>query len=211
MTSWKSRKGLEKADRLAHRRLQVQRLDILPVLLEKRDEEVDTKHDVSKYLVIGHLNVADGNTQAKDLLELELDGGTDLSDLVAQVFRVGDRSGELSSLRQTRTKETRNLLDQSFRGKESIVLLRKLLDKLFVLVQLFQIIHGHVLEIDLFSTIYIGGVSENADGHARAGDIGQFHGSGETLVSLRVVVLETNLELNRLDEVSFLLAGCFSE
>ena len=33
---------LEQADRLAHRRLYVQRLYILPVFLEQRDEEVDT-------------------------------------------------------------------------------------------------------------------------------------------------------------------------
>ena len=32
---------LEQADRLAHRGLDVQGLDVLPVLLEQRDEEVD--------------------------------------------------------------------------------------------------------------------------------------------------------------------------
>lgn len=31
----------EETDGLAHRRLDVQRLDVLPVLLEQRDEEVD--------------------------------------------------------------------------------------------------------------------------------------------------------------------------
>ena len=33
---------LEKTDRLAHRALDVQRLDVLPVLLEQRDQEVDS-------------------------------------------------------------------------------------------------------------------------------------------------------------------------
>ena len=33
---------LEETDGLAHRRLQVERLDVLPVLLEQRDQEVDT-------------------------------------------------------------------------------------------------------------------------------------------------------------------------
>jgi hypothetical protein len=33
---------LEETDGLAHRRLQVERLDVLPVLLEQRDKEVDT-------------------------------------------------------------------------------------------------------------------------------------------------------------------------
>lgn len=32
---------LEETDGLAHRRLDVERLDVLPVLLKKRDEEVD--------------------------------------------------------------------------------------------------------------------------------------------------------------------------
>lgn len=32
---------LEETDGLAHRRLNVERLDVLPVLLEQRDEEVD--------------------------------------------------------------------------------------------------------------------------------------------------------------------------
>jgi hypothetical protein len=32
---------LEQANRFAHRRFYVQRLDILPVFLEQRDEEVD--------------------------------------------------------------------------------------------------------------------------------------------------------------------------
>lgn len=32
---------LEQTDGLAHRRLDVERLDVLPVLLEKGDEEVD--------------------------------------------------------------------------------------------------------------------------------------------------------------------------
>lgn len=37
---------LIQTDRLAHRRLDDERLDVLPVLLQERDEEVDGKHDV---------------------------------------------------------------------------------------------------------------------------------------------------------------------
>jgi hypothetical protein len=80
---------IEETDGLAHRRLQVKRLDVLPVLLEQRDEEVDacelqsvsereqrdnyqsgrTQHDVAKDLVVSHLDVADGDTQAEHLLQ----------------------------------------------------------------------------------------------------------------------------------------------
>jgi hypothetical protein len=45
----------------------VQALNILPVLLEKGDQEVDAQHNVGKRLVISHLNVTNGNTQAENL------------------------------------------------------------------------------------------------------------------------------------------------
>lgn len=50
--------------------------------------EKRTKHDIGEDLVIGHLDVADSDTQTQDLLELELDGGADLSDLVGEVLIV---------------------------------------------------------------------------------------------------------------------------
>ena len=51
------------------------------------------------------------------------------------------------------------------------------------------------------------GVSDQADLEAGSGDVGQAHGPSETLVLLGVVVLETDLELNRLGELSLLLSG----
>lgn len=139
--------------------------------------------------------MADSDTQAQDLLELEFDGRADLSDLVGKILRVGHGGGELAGLGETGTKETRNLLDEGFRGKESIVFLGELLDKLLVLVEprnqdqgltfnisdgglqvvdaLLQVINGHVLEVNLFSTIDIIGISENADGHAGARNMGK--------------------------------------
>ena len=41
-----------------------------------------TQHHVSKHLVIGHLDVANSDPQAKNFFELELDGGTNFSDLL---------------------------------------------------------------------------------------------------------------------------------
>ena len=57
---------------------------------------VRTQHDVGKNLVVGHLDVADGDTQAENLLELELDRRADLGDLVVQVLSVRDGGGELA-------------------------------------------------------------------------------------------------------------------
>ena len=58
---------------------------------------VRTQHDVSKDLVVRHLNVADSDTQAENLLQLELDRRPDLVELVVEVLSVRDGSGELAS------------------------------------------------------------------------------------------------------------------
>jgi len=50
------------------------------------------------------------------------------------------------------------------------------------------------------------------DGHVGAGDRGQLDGAGETLVTLGVIVLEADLELDRLEEVALLgLVGVLKE
>jgi len=196
--------NLEDSEGLAHSRLDVERLDVLPVLLEEGDQEVNTEHDVGKDLVLSHVAVSDGNTEAEDLLELELDGRLDLVDLVSEVLSVGDGSRELSGLGETGTEQSRDLLDEGLGGEEGLVLLRKLLDELLVLVELLQVVDGHVLDLDLLSSIDIGSISENADGHPGSGDVGELDGSRESLIPLRVVVLETNLELDGLNEVPLL-------
>ena len=43
------------------------------------------------------------------------------------------------------------------------------------------------------------------DGHARARNAGQLDGTRETLVTLGVIILQTNLQLNGLKEVTLLL------
>jgi len=198
---------LVKADGLVHRGLDEQGLDVLPVLLEKGDQEVDGHHDVGEELILGHLDVTNSDTQAEDLLELELDGGTDLISLVANVVGVGDGGGELSGLVETRSQETGDLLDQGLGGEESIVLLGELLDLLLVLVELLQVINGLVLHTDLLGLVAVKGITENADRHLGAGDVGETDRARETLVTLGIVVLESNLELNGLNKVTLLLLG----
>ena len=84
-----------------------------------------TQHDVAENLVVGHLDVTDGNTQAKDLLELELDGRADLSQLVVKILRVRHRSRELASCKRmspsgrTHTPKTYPLKDRARGDEES--------------------------------------------------------------------------------------------
>jgi hypothetical protein len=119
----------------------------------------------------------------------------------------------------------RNLLDQGLGSEESIVLLCELLDELLVLncqrhfvsklhnttylVELLQILNGHEGEllVELLSSVDIHSIGENAEGHSRSGNVGQSDGSRESLVPLGVVVLETDLEFDGLDEVPLLSTG----
>lgn len=72
------------------------------------------------------MNVADGNTEAEDLLELELDRALDLVDLLLEVLTMRDGRRELAGLGQTRAQQTRDLLDEGIRGQEGVVLLGEL-------------------------------------------------------------------------------------
>ena len=96
---------------------------------------------------------------------------------------------------------------------------------------LFEIVDRHVLKVDLFRTIDVRGISENANRHARTGDTRKpstrdrsksantahantpttiknaLDSARETLVALGVIVLEANLQLYRLDKVATFLAG----
>ena len=77
----------------------MQGLDVLPVLLQERHEEVHGQVDVLDELLLRHPDIADRHGQAEDLLHLELDGGLQVGYLSLQVVAVGHQSGELSGLR----------------------------------------------------------------------------------------------------------------
>ena len=126
--------------RFSHGGFNMKTLDILPVLLEKGDQEVHGKSDVLHQLLLSHVQVAHSNTEAENLLHLELDGSLDIIDLLLHVIRVGDHGGELSRLVEARTKESGDLFDEGVRAEEGIIALGKLLHLLLVLVQLLQII-----------------------------------------------------------------------
>lgn len=118
------------------------------------------------------------------------------------------------TLGQTRTQETRNLLDQAVGSEEGIVLAGELLDELLVLVKLLQVVGGHGVDTAVLGTVDIVLVTQNADGHVGARDRRQLqhrqyennleidqkttdtNGTAKSLIALRIVVLQADLELN---------------
>ena len=177
---------LVEALRRRHGSLDGKAANVLPALLEKGNEVVDGQHDVGNKLLLGHANVANSNTHAENLLELELDGGLDFVDTAGKIVGVGDGSRELASLGQTGTEQTGNLLDEGVGGDEGIVLASKLLDELLVLVELLEIVGAHGVDTAVLGTVDIVLVTKNADGHVGAGDSRQLDGTAETLVTLGV-------------------------
>ena len=83
----------------AHGGLDVEALHVLPVLLQQRHEEVHGQMDVLDELLLPHLHVSHGDAEAQNLLHLELDCRLEVQSLLLQVVVVGNKSGELASLK----------------------------------------------------------------------------------------------------------------
>lgn len=188
----------------AHGGLDVDLADVLPLLLEKRGEEVTGQLGVDGDLLLVHADVSDGDVEAHDLLHLELDGGLDLVDLLLHVVLGGEEGGELAGLGETGAEETGDLLDHVVGGEEEVVTLGELLDELLVLVELLEVLNTHVVDADAVGLLAMDGVTEDAALEVGAGDGGELEGSGETLLASGVVVLEGDLALDGLDEVALL-------
>jgi hypothetical protein len=186
----------------AHGSLDEERLDVLPVLFEERDEEVDAQHGVCNEFIVGHFDVTDGDTQAENLFKLEFDGGLGFFDLDGHVIRVRNGGGELTGLVQTGTQETRNLFDDDIGSEEEIVRGSELLDFLLSLLEFLQIFSRTEIDSELFGLIAVDFITQNANLQTGTGGVGQTDGSRETLVVLDVVVLQTDLEFNSFGEVA---------
>ena len=126
---------------LAHGRFQGKRADILPVLLEERNQEVHGLICVGQDLLLGHLDVTNGDSKGKHLLHLKFNCAAHIINAILKILLVVDEDRKLASLVQTRTNDLGNLLDKGGGSKKGIVLLRKLLDELLVLIELLQSIY----------------------------------------------------------------------
>ena len=145
-----------------------------------------------------------GHIEAHNLLHLELDGGLDLINLLLHIFARCKEGGELARLGKTRSQQTRDLLDHIVRGKEEVILLGKLLHKLLVLVELLEILNGHLRHLDTIGLFAVSRISQYAALDVGTGNFGQTKGAGETLVALRIVVLQCDLEFHGFGEVTLL-------
>jgi len=153
----------------AHSGLDVQRPHILPVLLQQGDEKVHGEMNILDKIVLGHTHVADSNRQTEHLLHLELYGGFKVKDLGIKVIRVSHQRGELSCLVEAWAQKPWDLLDQSVRGKEGVILLGQTLNLLLVLVQLLQVISGHEVDALGLSLITMLLISQQANLELLAG------------------------------------------
>jgi hypothetical protein len=181
--------------------------DVLPALLKKGDQEVDRDGQVNPDIFLGHLSVTDADSERESLFQLELHHRSNFVHLVLDAVRLEDGSGEFTSSVHERSDNTGNLLDQRFGRQEDVEFLAHLLHELLVLVQLLQVIHVLVRNAGLDSLILVELISDDANGESGAGDFGKSHGPAETLVLLGVVVLQGDLQVNALLEVSFAVFG----
>jgi len=184
----------------------VHRLHVVPALLEEGDEEVEGHHDVDSELFIGHaLGTASGG-EAGDLLELPLDGGTDVLDLGGEGVVVGNDLGEHLDSVKNGSNNDGDLLEDGVGSDEEGVLLGPALDELLVLVELLEVVKINNVDVDLVSVdlVLVLLIGDDADLESGTGVVGETDGTDESLILLGVVVLKADLELDGLLELTLL-------
>jgi hypothetical protein len=87
----------------------------------------------------------------------------------------------------------------------------ELLHKLLVLVKLLEVFNGAVFKTNLLGASNISNRPDEADSHTRTAHNGEADGATETLVFLRIVILETDLEFNGLNKVPLLVLSTLKD
>merc|ERR1711915_625400 len=169
--------------------------------------EVHGEMDILDKFILAHSNITNSDRQTQNLLHLELDGCLEIVNLLPQVIIMGYQSWEFSSLVQTGSQKPWNLLDKGIRCNESIEALGQLLYFLLVLIQLLQIVGRHAIETKRLGLITVLLISQKANFEFRTWHMFELDGSRETLVLLRIVVLEANLKVNSLSKLTLLVSS----
>ena len=157
---------------------------------------------VDNNLLLIHLNISNGNIEAHDFLHLKLYSRLNLVNFLLHVLTTGKKGRKLTSLRETRTKETGNLLDHIIRGEEKVIFLCKLLHEFLVLVQLLEVVDIHVIDANAISLFTMGSIAKHTTLDFGARDGRETECSRETLVALWIVVLESDLDLNGFSKIA---------
>lgn len=89
-------------------------LEVLPALLEERNQEVKRHVDVLSDLIFSEVISGNGGSQADDLLELELNGRLEFLNLGKDGLTLSDGKGELADLVEDITAESGNLFHERF-------------------------------------------------------------------------------------------------
>jgi len=188
----------------SHGGLQVDAVDVLPVLLQKGSQKIACQLRVLLDLVEGHVGVADSDVEGQHLLHLELDGSANFLSLLLHAFAGGDDGREFTGLVKSWAQKTRDLLDQGVGSEVLVVLLGPLFDDLLVLVESLKSFGVHGFDTSFLSLFAVHLGSQHAQLEVGARGVRKLEGSGETLLLLGVVVLQGALEVDSLLELTLL-------
>jgi len=188
-----------------HGGLDVKSSNVLPSLLEEGNQEVDTHVDVLSELFITEVDGTNGGSEAENLLKLESDSGSKFLDLFSDVFGFSQRDWEFIDLIENVSGELRDLFHEGFRSKELVVWLGPLLDELLVLVEFLKTIDIDERNASLLSLVAVSSSTNKSNLSLRVRLSRESDGSGESFISVGIVVSKTNLELNSFVELSLLL------
>ena len=182
----------QNSDGFAHGGLDVDTLDVVPLLLEEGSKEIEGHNEVLSQFFVGHLFVSGGDVKAGDLLQLPLDGSSHIIDLLLELLVMGDWSWESSNSVKDWSKNGWDLLDEGVGSEEEGEFLGPLLDKLLVLVELLELVKGGDLDIETGFLGFIGVllISNEADLEVWSWDVSKLDGSDESLIFLWIVILE---------------------
>jgi hypothetical protein len=200
----------EDSDGFSHGSLDLDGLNVVPVLLQEGRQIVESHNNVLSDGLVIHGFVGYGLIQAGNLLELPVHGTLNIIDLFGKWLVVGTWFWEHTNLVEHWTEHDWDLLDEDISGEEEGVFLGPLLDKFLILVELLELIHGDNIDVDsvslnLISVLLIG---NQANLKVWSWDVWKSDGTGESLIFLWIIILKSNLELDSLGELSSL--GAFS-
>jgi hypothetical protein len=196
----------EELDGLTHSHLDVDGLEVVPLLLEEGSKEVKSHNDVLSEFIVSHELVTGGNIEAGNLLELPLDGSLNIVKFLLDWLVVSHWLREHTNSVKNWTKDDWDFLNKGISSKEEGVFLGPLFDLLLILVEFLEVIKGGNINFEVggFDFIRVLLIGNNANLKVWSWDIWKSDGSNKSLILLWIIILKGNLKFNSLLELSFL-------